>query len=111
MSEEVKVPTWDEVESMTFNASLNRIRVRVVAVEEKTTGGIILSKKEVDKEQNAVSVGVVLDMGDDAYVEYADKRIKPGSVVLFARYAGAKTPGNGFERIINDTDVYGVANG
>lgn len=106
---EVKIPTLAEIEAMDFEASLNRIHVRVVEVEKKTAAGIILAEKTVEKEQNAVSAGVVMDVGADAYSEYADKRIKPGSVVLFAKYAGAKLPGKDMERIINDTDVFGVA--
>lgn len=102
--------TKTQLEGMTFKAALNRVRVRMVKTENVTKGGIVLTEATANKEKMGCDAGVVLDMGEDAYSEYNDKRIKVGSVVLFARYAGAIVPGTeDRERILNDTDIYGIA--
>lgn len=102
--------TKAQLEGKAFKATLNRVRVRMVKMDDMTKGGIVLPPGVANKEKMACDAGTVLDMGDDAYSEYADKRIKVGSVVLFAKYAGAIVPGTeDRERIINDTDVYGIA--
>lgn len=102
--------TKAQLEGKTFKATLNRVRVRMVKMDDMTKGGIALPPGVANKEKMACDAGTVLDMGDDAYSEYADKRVKVGSVVLFAKYAGAIVPGtDDRERIINDTDVYGIA--
>lgn len=102
--------TKSQLDDMTFSATLNRVRVRMVKTEGMTKGGIALPDGYANKEKMACDAGVVIDVGPDAYAEYADKRIVPGAVVLFAKYAGAIVPGSGeTERIINDTDIYGVS--
>ena len=104
--------TKAELEGMTFKSALNRVRVRMVKTDNVTKGGILLTEATANKEKMGCDAGVVLDMGEDAYSEYRDKRIKPGAVVLFARYAGAIVPGTeDRERILNDTDIYGIADG
>ncbi len=102
--------TKAELEGMTFKSVLNRVRVRMVKTDDMTKGGIALPPSVANKEKMGCDAGEVLDMGEDAYSEYADKRIKVGSIVLFARYAGAIIPGTeDRERILNDTDIYGIA--
>ena len=102
--------TKAQLEGKTFAATLNRVRVRMVKMDDMTKGGIALPPGVATKEKMACDAGTVLDMGPDAYGEYKDDRIKVGSVVLFAKYAGAIVPGTDErERIINDTDVYGLA--
>ena len=102
--------TKAELEGKTFRATLNRVHVRMVKMDEMTKGGIALPPGVANKEKMACDAGTVLEMGADAYADYADNRIKVGSVVLFAKYAGAIVPGTeDRERIINDTDVYGLA--
>jgi len=98
------------LESLPFTATLNRIHVRMVKTDNMTKGGIALPDNYANKEKMACDAGEVIDIGPDAYAEYADKRIKPGAIVLFAKYAGSFVPGTEErERIINDTDVYGIA--
>jgi len=102
--------TKADLEGKTFRATLNRVHVRMVKMDDMTKGGIALPPGVANKEKMACDAGVVMDMGADAYADYADNRIKVGSVVLFAKYAGAIVPGTeDRERIINDTDVYGLA--
>ena len=102
--------TKSDLEGKTFKATLNRVRVRMVKQDNVTKGGILLTDTTANREKMACDAGVVMDMGADAYADYADNRIKVGSVVLFAKYAGAIVPGTeDRERIINDTDVYGLA--
>lgn len=102
--------TKAQLEGMRFVATLNRVHVRMVKTDNTTKGGIMLPDVVANKEKMACDAGVVLDMGEDAFAEYADKRVKVGSVVLFAKYAGAIVPGTeDRERIINDTDIYSIA--
>ncbi len=102
--------TKADLDGKRFAATLNRIHVRMVHNDNKTKGGILLTDATANKEKMACDAGTVIDIGPDAYAEYHDKRIKPGAVVLFARYAGSIVPGtDDRERIINDTDVYGIA--
>lgn len=102
--------TKADLEGKTFKATHNRVRVRVVKNDNVTKGGILLTEATANKEKMACDAGVVLDCGPDAFSDYKEDRIKVGSVVLFARYAGSIIPGTeDRERIINDVDIYGLA--
>ena len=102
--------TKADLEGKTFKATLNRVRVRMVKQDNYSKGGIELPASVANKEKMACDAGTILDMGADAFSDYRDDRIKVGSIVLFAKYAGAIVPGtDDRERIINDVDIYGLA--
>ena len=101
---------WDRKAHKGFTTIPKTMPMILKIMDEMTKGGIALPPGVANKEKMACDAGTVLDMGADAYADYADNRIKVGSVVLFAKYAGAIVPGTeDRERIINDTDVYGLA--
>lgn len=108
MSDQVELSKHD-LPNYDFSAFLNRVKVRMMKVEEKTAGGLYIPEAMKEKEQKGADAGIVLDIGADAYVEYRDQRLKVGDVVLYARYAGSVVPGtDDRERIINDTDIYAI---
>jgi co-chaperonin GroES (HSP10) len=77
---------------------------------EKTKGGLLLTDKAIEEQQLTTNVGLILNMGSDAY---ADKNkfpngpwCKKGDWVVFARYAGSRVKIEGGEiRILNDDEV------
>jgi len=77
---------------------------------EKTKGGLLLTDKAIEEQQLTTNVGLILNMGPDAY---ADKNKFPngpwcekGDWVVFARYAGSRVKIEGGEiRILNDDEV------
>ena len=77
---------------------------------EKTKGGLLLTDKAIEEQQLTTNVGLILNMGPDAY---ADKNkfpngpwCKNGDWVVFARYAGSRVKIEGGEiRILNDDEV------
>ena len=102
--------TRADIELRKYKATLNRVHVRMAKTESVSKGGIQLPENYAHKEKMACDAGTIVDMGPDAFSEYQDNRIKVGSVVLFAKYAGAIVPGSEErERIINDVDIYGLA--
>ena len=77
---------------------------------EKTKGGLLLTDNAIEEQQLTTNVGLILNMGPDAY---ADKNkfpngpwCKKGDWVVFARYAGSRVKIEGGEiRILNDDEV------
>jgi chaperonin GroES len=77
---------------------------------DKTKGGLLLTDKAIEEQQLTTNVGLILNMGPDAY---ADKNkypngpwCKKGDWVVFARYAGSRVKIDGGEiRILNDDEI------
>ena len=77
---------------------------------EKTKGGLLLTDKAIEEQQLTTNVGLILNMGPDAY---ADKNkfpngpwCKEGDWVVFARYAGSRVKiEDGEIRILNDDEI------
>lgn len=77
---------------------------------EKTKGGLFLTDKAVEEQQLTTNVGLVLDVGPDAY---ADKEkfpngpwCKKNDWIVFAKYAGSRIRIEGGEiRILNDDEI------
>jgi chaperonin GroES len=77
---------------------------------DKTKGGLLLTDKAIEEQQLTTNVGLILNMGPDAY---ADKNkypngpwCKKGEWVIFARYAGSRVKIDGGEiRILNDDEI------
>ena len=88
--EENKSPALDRVPKATGW----RIVVLPHKGIEKTKGGLLLTDKAIEEQQLTTNVGLILNMGPDAY---ADKNkfpngpwCKEGDWVVFARYAGSR---------------------
>ena len=104
--EENKQPAMDRVPKATGW----RIVVLPHKGVDKTKGGLLLTDKAIEEQQLTTNVGLILNMGPDAY---ADKNkypngpwCKKGEWVIFARYAGSRVKIDGGEiRILNDDEI------
>lgn len=86
----------------------DRLVVRRLTEEEKTTGGIIIPDTAKEKPQEgevvAVGSGKVLDNGK---VQVPD--VKPGDKILFSKYSGTEVKIDGEEYlVVREDDVLGV---
>jgi co-chaperonin GroES (HSP10) len=85
-------------------------------IEEKSaTGSIIIPKVEgnLQREEEAGSEGMVVSLGMQAGSErWPEGYVKPGDLILFARYSGKAAEFEGKDgrtyRIMNDEDVIGL---
>ena len=104
--EENKTPALEKVPQATGW----RIVILPYRGSEKTKGGIVLTDKAVEEQQLTTNVGLILNMGPDAY---GDKDKFPngpwcakGDWIVFAKYAGSRVKIEGGEiRILNDDEV------
>ena len=104
--EENKTPALEKVPQATGW----RIVILPYRGREKTKGGIVLTGKAVEEQQLTTNVGLILNMGPDAY---GDKDKFPngpwcakGDWIVFAKYAGSRVKIEGGEiRILNDDEV------
>tara|TARA_R110000803_G_scaffold202745_2_gene268026 strand:+ start:326 stop:730 length:405 start_codon:yes stop_codon:yes gene_type:complete len=104
--EENKTPALEKVPQATGW----RIVILPYRGSEKTKGGIVLTGKAVEEQQLTTNVGLILNMGPDAY---GDKDKFPngpwcakGDWIVFAKYAGSRVKIEGGEiRILNDDEV------
>lgn len=104
--EENKTPALEKVPQATGW----RMVILPYRGSEKTKGGIVLTGKAVEEQQLTTNVGLILNMGPDAY---GDKDKFPngpwcakGDWIVFAKYAGSRVKIEGGEiRILNDDEV------
>lgn len=95
---------------MKYRALVSHVIVKVIR-EEKTEGGIIILS--TSKEHMAKEEGIVVHMGPESFEggSYADRSVKVGDTVAFARYGG-KSLGldeNGDElRVMKDVDCLAI---
>lgn len=76
--------------------------------EEKSAGGIIIPDAVKDRNKFATMRATLLAVGDNAFADWGEGAgVEPGSRILMAQYAGARTKGlNGEDYILmNDEDV------
>ncbi len=77
----------------------DRVIIKVLEKEEKTTGGIVLPDKAKERPQDgevkAVGPGKILDDGTKVQME-----VKVGDTVVFSKYAGSEIKINGEEYLI-----------
>ena len=86
----------------------DRLIVKRIEEEEKTTGGIIIpdSAKEKPQEGKVIAVGKG-KIAEDGSVQKLD--VKKGDRVLFSKYAGTEVNLDGEEHlIIREDDVLGI---
>src|SRR5437764_12728147 len=93
---------------MAFRPLHDRVVIRRVEAEEKTTGGIIIpdTAKEKPMEGEVVSVGPGA-RGDDGKIQPLD--VKAGDRVLFGKWSGTEIKLEGEDLIImKESDIVGV---
>src|SRR5215467_8797772 len=83
----------------------DRVVIKQIEAEEKTSGGIVLPDTAKEKPQKgevlAVGPGKLLDSG-----ERAEIGVKEGDVVLFGKYSGTDIKVDGQEiKILRETDI------
>ncbi len=66
----------------------DQVLVRLVSVEQKTKGGIVLPSETQAREQGGTMSGTVMAIGDDAWGRVTQDAFKVGDRVCFGRYAG-----------------------
>lgn len=93
---------------MNFRPLHDRIVLRRLEEEEKTTGGIIIPDTAAEKPQK----GEVLAVGPGARAdggELIQLDVKPGDKVLFGKWSGTEVKIDGEELLVmKESDVMGV---
>ena len=93
---------------MSFRPLHDRVLVRRVEAEEKTSGGIIIpdTAKEKPQEGEVVSVGSGV-RADDGKVTPLD--VKAGDRILFGKWSGTEVKISGEDLIImKESDILGI---
>ena len=90
-----------------------RLLIALPQVEETFEGGIIKAERTVYEEKILTVVGLVLDMGDQAYKDETrfpnGPWCKPGDYVMFRANTGTRFKFNGVEyRLMNDDSIEAV---
>jgi len=100
----------------------DRVLVKPDEVEKVTSGGIIIPETHGERYALAQTIGVVVAIGPDAWIDHVEKDSEgrivktqgyskpfalPGDRVCFAKYGGLQVTGEDGQtyRIINDTDI------
>ena len=86
----------------------DKVILKRVEAEEKTTGGIVLPDSAKEKPKR----GVILAIGNGRLLDdgtRSEMQVKKNDEVLFTSYAGTEIKVNGEEYIIMDeTDILGI---
>ena len=96
---------------MKFRPLQDRVLIRRIESEEKTTGGIIIPDTAKEKPQEGEVVSVGAGMRDESgKVHPLD--VKAGDRVLFGKWSGSEIKLDGEELIImKESDILGVLEG
>ncbi len=89
----------------------DRVLIKALEAEEKTTGGILLPDTAKEKPQQgkvvAVGPGKLLDSG-----ERAPMTVKVGNTVIYGKYAGTEIKLEGEEHtIMRESEILGILEG
>ena len=96
---------------MKFRPLHDRVLIKVLDSEEKTSGGIIIpdTAKEKPQEGEVVAVGPGA-MNDTGKVAPMD--VKIGDIVLFGKWSGTEVKIDGKEySIMKESDIMGISKG
>ena len=96
---------------MSFRPLHDRVLVRRVTAEEKSSGGIIIPDTAKEKPQEgevvAAGSGTINDKGDLRPLD-----VKPGDRILFGKWSGTEVKLDGEELLImKESDIMGVLEG
>ena len=95
---------------MKFRPLHDRVLIKVLDSEEKTSGGIIIPDTAKEKPQEgeivAVGPGAMNDTG-----KLAPMDVKVGDIVLFGKWSGTEVKIDGKEySIMKESDIMGISN-
>jgi co-chaperonin GroES (HSP10) len=113
-TQEVVTPlTEEEMEAQLPKPVGYRLLIALPQVEEKFESGILKAEKTLHEEKILTTVGLVLDMGDQAYNDPerfpTGPWCKPGDYVMFRANTGTRFRFNGVEyRLMNDDSIEAV---
>ena len=96
---------------MKFRPLHDRVLIKVLDSEEKTSGGIIIPDTAKEKPQEgevvAVGPGAINETGKVAPMD-----VKIGDIVLFGKWSGTEVKIDGKEySIMKESDIMGVSKG
>ena len=94
---------------MKFRPLHDRVLIKVLDSEEKTSGGIIIpdTAKEKPQEGEVVAVGPG-GKSEDGKIVSMD--VKVGDIVLFGKWSGTEVKIDGIEySIMKESDIMGIA--
>ena len=90
----------------------HRLLVKVLPIERKTPGGLVLPDSVTEKNQRDQAKGTVVDIGRNAWKAFDDGQpwCEVGDLILFSRYGGKIVfDDDGSEyRVLVDEDVVAV---
>ena len=91
----------------------DRVLLRLIEIEEKSAGGIVIPKQTQDNENMADIHGYFVAAGDEGLATMERHGIKVGDLVVYAKYAGLVYIGkDGLRyRIMNAADVIAKSEG
>lgn len=91
----------------------DRVLVRLIDMEEKTSGGIVLARQTQDNENMADIHGYLVAGGEEGMAIMEKHGVRVGDLVVFAKYAGLVYIGEDGERyrIMNAGDVVAKSSG
>ena len=94
---------------MKFRPLHDRVLIKVLDTEEKTSGGIIIPDTAKEKPQEgeivAVGPGAMNDTG-----KLAPMDVKVGDIVLFGKWSGTEVKIDGKEySIMKESDIMGIS--
>jgi len=93
----------------TLLAAGARVIIEIEPIKEKSKGGIILTEESVRREQDTISEGIIVALGEIAFLDMCPSGLHPkiGDKVFFIKFAGKEIKRDDkYYRIINDEDVY-----
>ena len=96
---------------MKFRPLHDRVVVRRIELDEKTSGGIIIpdTAKEKPQEGEVVAVGPGA-RGEDGKIQALD--VKAGDRILFGKWSGTEVKIDGQELLImKESDIMGIVEG
>src|SRR4029077_18479050 len=100
-----------EEKSMRFRPLSDRVVVRRVKEEEKSSGGIIIPDTAQEKPQEGEIVAVGPGALDDNGNRIAPE-VKAGDIVLFGKWSGTEVKIDGEELLImKESDINGIVEG
>ena len=96
---------------MKFRPLHDRVLIKVLDSEEKTSGGIIIPDTAKEKPQEgevvAVGPGSINDVG-----KLTPMDVKVGDIVLFGKWSGTEVKIDGKEySIMKESDIMGISKG
>lgn len=108
---------WDGVNASGYRPMGDRVLVLPDQASEQTSGGIFLDESTRERVTAASETGVMVAMGDEAFLWNADRRRrwegekpKPGDRVYYERYAGTIVHGDDglIYRVMDDKAIAAI---